>query len=180
MQPKTQSRLSTVSIVMALLLINGLSFGCQRPDLYETDEPTTIRPSSDTKIRPLAEEVAEYPRTFEAQAKQTVYTLQRAQQAHYLERKQFGATPEALSIGLELDSDAYIYQIAPYPAESRVLIYAIPKFEPLRSYTGVVAVQHGGDRLFSLICESDTHSTTPPSPTGIRDQITCPEGSTML
>jgi len=163
---------------IALTLLTGFTLGCQRPNLYETDEVrTTARPPTDTEIRPLAEEVAEYPRAFEAQAIQTVNTLQRAQQAYYLERKRFGSSPDALGIGVELDSDAYTYQIELSDEEPQALIYSIPKFEPLRSYTGIVAVNQSGDRLMSLICESNTHTTTPPTPTITNRQFVCPNGT---
>ena len=181
MKTRIQSQSSKLSLFVALLLLGGLSLGCQRPELYETDEAaTTTRPPSDTEIRPLADEVAEYPRAFEAQAKQTINTLQRAQQAHYLERKQFTDSIQSLGVGIELDGKTYTYQIVPQETESWVLIHAIPKFEPLRSYTGIVFVV-GRENLLSLICESNAHATTPPPlDTNQYPIVNCGQGSQLI
>ncbi len=168
------NRFPIASAILAVLLAS-----CGQPELYETsDAPTQATPGAE--IRSLEEEVAEYPRSFEGQAQQTLTVLQRAQQAHYLERRQFASSPDGLSIGLDLDSDAYRFQIEPNNTDSWVLLYAIPKFDSLRSYTAVVTPNTAGDRLLTLTCESETPSTTAPTVTGSGDQITCAAGSTAL
>jgi hypothetical protein len=104
----------------------------------------------------------------------------RAQQAHYLERQRFTDSIQSLGVSIELDGETYIYQLVPQETESWVLIHAIPKFEPLHSYTGIVFVV-GRENLLSLICESNAHSTTPPPlDTNQYPIINCGQGSQLI
>lgn len=173
----SQSSLQILGFLTAFTL--GLT-GCL-PNLDESDSNAPhLRASPEATIRPLEEEVAEYPESFEAQAKQTVNILQRAQQAYYLERRQFVASVEALSVGLEMEDDTYIYAIQPGAVPSLVSISATPKFAPLRSYTGAVTVNSAGDRLITLICESERPAASPPIIMGSGEQTSCSPGAQPL
>ena len=173
----SQTYFQTIGLLTAFAL--SLT-GCL-PNLDESDSVASpLRASPEATIRPFEEEVAEYPEAFEARAKQTLNTLQRAQQAYYLERRQFAASVEALSVGLEMEDDVYIYAIQPGAVPSLVSISATPKFDPLRSYTGAVTVNSAGDRLITLICESDRPATSPPIIMGSGEQMSCSPGAQPL
>ncbi|MEO1145370.1 MAG: type IV pilin-like G/H family protein [Cyanobacteria bacterium J06638_22] len=166
---------------IGLLTVFTLSLTGCLPNLDEYDSAAPpLRASPETTIRPLEEEVADYPESFEAQAKQTLNLLQRAQQAHYIERRQFAASVDALGIGLEMEDDTYIYAIQPGTLQSLVSISATPKFDPLRSYTAAVTVNVTVDRLETLICQSERPSTSPPIIMGSGERISCSPGAQPL
>lgn len=166
-----------VGVLTAFAL--GLT-GCL-PKLNESDSAASpLRASPPTEIVPLEEEVAEYPRAFEAQAKQTLNTLQRAQQLYYLERRRFAKSIEALAIGLDMEDDAYIYTIQPSEASGWISMTAAPKFAPLRSYTAAVHVNAAGDRLANFTCESKDPAPFPPSIIDSGEQMSCSQGAQLL
>ncbi|MBE7384283.1 MAG: type IV pilin-like G/H family protein [Leptolyngbya sp. SIO1E4] len=173
----SQSALLTVSVLTAFAL--GL-MGCV-PNLNESDNGAApLRASPETKIVPLEDEVAEYPQAFEAKAQQTLNILQRAQQSHYLERRRFAASVEALSIGLEMADDAYTYTIEAGEVPHLITMTAAPKFDPLHSYTAAVAVSATGDRLETLTCESENPAPYPPTISGSGTEMSCSPGAQPL
>lgn len=167
--------------ILGFLITFALSLTGCLPNLDESDSVTPrLRASPEATIRPLEAEVAEYPESFEAQAKQTLNILQRAQQAYYLEQRQFATSVEALAVGLAMEDDTYTYAIQPGALPSLVSISATPKFDLLRSYTGAVTVNIAGDRLETLICESKQPSAIPPIIMGSGEQISCSPGTQPL
>lgn len=166
------SQFAFLSVRVLTAFALGL-IGCT-PNLNESHNGAApLRAAPETKIMTLEEEVAEYPHSFEAQAKQTLNILQRAQQSYYLERRQFAASVEALAIGLEMEDDAYIYKIEPGEAPDLIAMTATPKFASLRSYRSAVIVGAAGDRLITLTCESAEPTPFPPTISGSNDQISC-------
>jgi hypothetical protein len=173
------SQFAFLSVGVLIAFALGL-IGCT-PNLNESDNGAApLRASPETKIVPLEDEVAEYPQAFEAQAQQTLNILQRAQQSHYLERRRFGTSVEALAIGLEMEDDAYIYKIEPGEAPDLIAMTATPKFASLRSYRSAVIVGAAGDRLITLTCESVEPTPFPPTISGSDDQISCGPGAQSL
>jgi type II secretory pathway pseudopilin PulG len=113
------------------------------------------------------------------EAKQYISTINKAQQAYYLEHGRFTAKLPELGVSIPSETASYRYKIT--RVESRkTLATAAAKQAGLRSYTGVVYVFRNNTTI-SAICQTNAASNTPPpSPQIILNNIQCPSGSTKL
>jgi hypothetical protein len=116
-------------------------------------------------------------------------SMNRAQQAYYLEHSEFATTLRQLGLGISEETNFYRYAVVPQSDPSRgVIMTAQSKSDELRSFTSAVWVV--GIRLDSsvvesttmaAICETEQASTTPPEivlPADItQTSISCPPGS---
>lgn len=128
-----------------------------------------------------------YNKGLQAQAKQTIGSMNRAQQAYYLENSKFGTTIESLGVGIKPETEQYRYQIIPQGDGTKsVIMTATAKNPELKSYTGAVFVVKSttGENLqLTQICVTDQPSSTPAMPLAPSDasqKIQCSAGSTPL
>ena len=89
--------------------------------------------------RSIAQKPTEIPPSAYREAKQSIGTLNRAQQAYYLENDRFTTNLEATGVGIKPDGADYRYRlfVAPdrYPAALQV---ALPKTSDLPTFIGLV------------------------------------------
>ncbi|MBD1913924.1 MULTISPECIES: type IV pilin-like G/H family protein [unclassified Leptolyngbya] len=96
----------------------------------------------------------------QSEAKTYVGSINRAQQAYYIEYGQFGASMASLDAGIDLETQNYEYTINGN-RNGDAVIDAVARKEALKSYGGQVKVD--GNLLKSLVCESDIPVQTAPS-----------------
>ncbi|MDY7013645.1 MAG: type IV pilin-like G/H family protein, partial [Cyanobacteriota bacterium] len=73
----------------------------------------------------------------QSQAKRNLGSMNRAQQAYYIEHEQFATVLDDLGIGIPADTEFYRFEILPQPDRAQsVMMVAIAKIEGLKSYTG--------------------------------------------
>lgn len=122
----------------------------------------------------------------QAEVKQNVGAMLRAQQADYLEKGKFSQSITDLNIGIKPETQNYRYKIISQTGNKSVMITAQAKIATLKSYSGAVfAVKQGGiETTVTGICETDKPTTTPPSikftlANGV-GAVECPSGSKLL
>lgn len=122
----------------------------------------------------------------QAEARNNVGTMVRAQQAYHLEKGTFGKSINDLGVGIRPETENYRYQIVPQSGNNSVMMTAQAKDELIKSYTGAVFAIKKGQEMVTVagICETDTPSTTPPAmPTFTGNEsnpVECPPGSQPL
>ena len=126
----------------------------------------------------------------EREAKQSIGTLNRAQQAYYLENDRFTTNLESTGVRIEPDSADYRYRmfVAPdrYPASLNV---ALPKTSDFPTFIGLVHATKldGEPAAFAILCISKKPGTPMPLWTAINyknpkkgEPIACPSGFTPV
>jgi uncharacterized protein (TIGR03067 family) len=113
-----------------------------------------------------------------------VGTLNKGQQAFFIEKNRFSSSIEDLGVGIKPETDNYSYRVRVFD-NKRVQTIGIPKKNGLKSFTGgvfVLRVRNTSDvTTVAILCESD-HSTkdTPTIPTASSEytdaQLSCPTG----
>ena len=102
----------------------------------------------------------------QSEAKQYVGTLNRSQQAYYLEKAQFASDLTQMANPIPAETKNYLYEIGT-PSEginASVVVYgtARPEISSLKSYSGGVFVRPVGDTKESstttVLCEEDSPS----------------------
>ncbi|BAZ31664.1 hypothetical protein NIES4074_41370 [Cylindrospermum sp. NIES-4074] len=125
----------------------------------------------------------------EADAKQIIGAMNRAQQAYYLEYGKFATTINELQIGIKPETENYRYRIVPQGKGNQSIINTATAKKPdLKSYTGIVFVRkvkgQDYDVTNAAICETVKPSTIAPSkpkiPTQESQPVQCPVGSRLL
>lgn len=123
----------------------------------------------------------------EAEGRQNMGAMTRAQQAYYLENNKFSRTIQELGVGIRPETDNYRYRIVPQGNQTqRVMMTAQAKRSGLRSYTSAVFVVKVRNESLTVgaICQTDKPSSTPPTlpgaPRSGSTQIQCPAGSQRL
>jgi type II secretory pathway pseudopilin PulG len=123
----------------------------------------------------------------EAEAKNIIGSMTRAQQAYYLENNKFSRTIQELGVGIRPETENYRYRIVPQGNQTqKVMTTAQAKRAGLRSYTSAVFVVKMRDELVTVatLCETDKPSSTPPTmpvaPRSGSTDIQCPAGSHRL
>lgn len=123
----------------------------------------------------------------EVEGKQIIGTINRGQQAYYLEYQKFSTTIEQLGLDIKPETENYRYRIVSQDKQTQsVISTAVAKKPELRSYTGITFVRKiKGEILTSTaICETDKPSTKPPLPPRLPSnnfqQVKCPVGSHLL
>jgi len=172
------------------LQVNGTKPGEPRPTAFSPNA-TLFQKVSDSTTLPANVQVSDLQtginRAKQAEAKQFVGMMNRAQQAYYLENEKFALKIDELGIERKSESDSYRYQIVPQGNSTQsVMITAQAKNPELRSYTGAVfVVQENNEALtVATICETNEPSATPPTmpaaPSSLKAEIQCPAGSHQL
>ncbi|HEY9597601.1 MAG TPA: type IV pilin-like G/H family protein, partial [Cyanophyceae cyanobacterium] len=122
----------------------------------------------------------------QAEAKNYVGSLIRAEQAYQLEKGTFSPSIKDLGIGIEPETLNYRYQIEAQSDKKSVMITAQAKTETLKSYTGAVFIIKKGEEATTIggICESDSPTTTPPAMPNVvsngTNSVECAPGSRSL
>ena len=121
----------------------------------------------------------------ESEGQQYISSMNRAQQAVYIETEKFATAIDELGIGLKPETENYTYQIVPQSGSiPSAMMTAKAKSPELKSYTGAVfAIKVNGEvTTVSVVCGTDQPSTTPPAmpiaPKNAEEEIKCPAGST--
>lgn len=122
----------------------------------------------------------------QAEAKNYVGSMLRAQQAYQIEKGTFSQSIQDLGLSIQPETENYRYQIVPQSGNKSVMITAQAKTEMLKSYTGAVFVIKKGQeaRTIAGICESDSPTTTPPAMPNVvsngTNSVECPPDSSPL
>jgi hypothetical protein len=107
-------------------------------------------------------------------------TINRGQQAYYLESSSFTDSWEDLSLGLNQETESYRYSLENGNNDS-VFSYAIPKKNDFHSYVGVVFYDSLSSMTYSTICKSMEKTTQKlAKPTLIDYQFNCPANSVAV
>ncbi len=120
------------------------------------------------------------PPSHPAQARQTISAINRAQQAHYLEKGRFTGNVRELGVFVHLENQPYRYQIQLDSSGKQVSIAATPKTDGLRSYRGAVASASEDRGTVAIICQSNRPSATPPTVTRLGNNLRCGANSSSL
>jgi len=122
----------------------------------------------------------------ESEAKQYIGSMNRAQQAHYLESSRFTDDLETLGLGIQSETTNYSYEIEILSSD-QVIATATPKQPALKGFTGSVALveKAGYGREYkttvTILCESNRPSLEAPDPPILLAETqTCAPGSQTL
>ena len=126
----------------------------------------------------------------QSEAKQYVGTLNRAQQAYYLEKSAFASDMTDLANPVSTSTANYDYTFSEVtPTSTNVVHYGTSKAAALRSYSGMVAIAavtaSGDATTTAVLCEAKTPGATqladPTAPaTGSADKPACSEEANSL
>ncbi|MEH1788449.1 MAG: type IV pilin-like G/H family protein [Nostoc sp.] len=110
-----------------------------------------------------------------------VGTMNRAQQAFFLENNQFTSDWDKLRIGIKSSTENYAYSIVAIDDKRIVQNVGLAKTEGLKSYTGIVFVKKnastGETNTLAKLCESiQPTREMPPQPQLSGDDMQCPAG----
>jgi len=123
----------------------------------------------------------------QSEAKQYVGTLNRVQQAYYLEKSQFASNLTDLANPVPSKTDNYLYEFK--TVTGNVSNYGVSQNEALKSYVGMAAisvVEASSDATTTaVLCEANTpgakKAANPSAPAdGSSDRPTCGDGTTAL
>jgi outer membrane receptor protein involved in Fe transport len=122
------------------------------------------------------------------EAKQVVGSMNRAQQAYYLENERFAAQLTELGLGIRSDTEHYKYRIFNYPDRKRaVMLAGVPRRGGFKTYLGFVNIAKLPDSnelsTFAILCESvEAKPLLPKLPTSLpaNGSMTCPEGFAVV
>ena len=118
----------------------------------------------------------------QAEAKQNIGALSRAQQAYYLENNAFTNSIEKLGVGIKTQTENYNYSIRATP--KAIFNYGVARNNTIKSYVGGVFVvpakeipnSASSDEILTLaiLCEANSSGTTRPAePTYKNGQLAC-------
>jgi len=173
------------------LQLDGTNPGIPRPtafspqaSLFKKVSDATTLPDNIQLINPKGENQA--TNRPEVEGKQIIGTINRAQQAYYLEYQRFSTTIEQLGLGIKPETENYLYRIVPQGKQTQsVISTAVAKKPELRSYTSITfARKIKGETLTDMaICETDKPSNKLPLPPKVpsnSQEVKCPAGSHLL
>jgi len=125
-------------------------------------------------------------RAKESEAKMYVGSMNRAQQALFIEKSAFATSVNALGIGIKTETKNYKYSVR--ATKQTAFNYGVSKKPELKSYVGGVFViraksNNGEDemRTESILCSTDTPGTIPHLPPRLQNsKLVCPTGTTQV
>ncbi|MEC4987037.1 MAG: type IV pilin-like G/H family protein [Oscillatoria sp. PMC 1068.18] len=118
----------------------------------------------------------------ESEGKNSLASINRAQQAYFLEKNNFTDSLKELGLSIEPETYTYSYSIAS-TRENMVFHYAVAKTDNTRSFVGAVYRDevNSEDVTLTIICASDAEEKLKlPEPSLEKGKLTCPEGTTDL
>lgn len=123
----------------------------------------------------------------ESEGKLYIASVNRGQQAFYIEKSKFATAINELDLGIPPETENYSLQIVPQSGSiPSTMVTATAKSPELKSYTGAVFVIQANDEFTTVdvVCETDKPSTTPPAmpmaPKNAEEEIKCPAGSSPV
>jgi len=169
MQFMYSSSMSDPNIIGGIFMPNILS-------LTKISSDTTLDPKIDF---PDFQSPANKAR--QSEAKTYIGTMNRAQQAYFLENGKFTNSLDELAIGITSETDSYEYFITVIDAKKAVQQFALPKKDNLKAYAGLVYIAKPSNNSLEatssgLLCESAKPTNQPPKPFQVTAKPTCPEG----
>src|SRR6476620_4385284 len=128
-------------------------------------------------------------RAKESEAKMYVGSMNRAQQALFIEKSAFATSVNALGIGIKTETANYKYSLM--TTKKATFNYGVSKQKDLTSYVGGVFVipatkvdsnaSTNKITTTSILCKADSASTIkPPQPTNQNGKIACATGTIEL
>lgn len=118
---------------------------------------------------------------WEYSARSTIGSLNRGQQAYYLENGSFSATIDGLGLGLATEIDGYRYQVFLKPEASMVFHTATPMEavqDEVRAMTGAVAFNSADSTTEQIVCiPEEITNKVPDDPIFSSGIFTCPDSS---
>lgn len=128
-------------------------------------------------------------RAKESEAKMYVRSMNRAQQALFIEKRAFATSVNALEIGIKTETENYKYSIL--TTKKATLNYGVSKQKDLKSYVGGVLVipakkydsnaPKNKITTTSILCKANSAGTIkPPEPTNHNGKISCATGTVEL
>ncbi|MGB0561602.1 MAG: type IV pilin-like G/H family protein [Spirulinaceae cyanobacterium] len=143
------------------------------PPVPSAAPPTTTAPTTPTTPLPDATAANPAPRLNDARG--TVGSLLRAQQAYYIENGSFASDIDTLGVAIDSETSRYSITIGSN-SPSQAHVTATAKMEGLPSLTGAVFAT--SDSTQSILCQTAQPSTVPPSvPIFTNATTACPPGS---
>ncbi|MEH2038356.1 type IV pilin-like G/H family protein [Nostoc sp.] len=157
--------------------------GTSRQGLYEV---IFKRPATEAQVRENDKKLKAESKESSLQSAQLlskikIASINRSQQATYLEKAAFTNTIEELGLDLKSETENYSYNLTADSSNS--LVTATAKIDELKSYTGAVFVvqENGETTTVAVTCETNAASKTPPqSPQLNGSQPVCPGGSSKV
>jgi type IV pilus assembly protein PilA len=128
-------------------------------------------------------------RAKESEAKMYVGSMNRAQQALFIEKSAFATSVNALGIGIKTETENYQYSIL--TTKKATFNYGVSKQKDLKSYVGGVFVipakkfdsNASKNKITTafILCKADSAGTIkPPEPTNQNGKIACATGTVEL
>lgn len=125
----------------------------------------------------------------ESEGRQYVGSLNRAQQAYYLDEQKFSENIPDLGLGIQTETSNYFYSIE--ITDDAVFNYGIARNKDTYSYVGAVVTlpltEVNSDAVsdeittVAILCQANTlGSIKPPAPTYQNGKFTCTQGTTDL
>lgn len=134
-------------------------------------------------IPPSIQAAGQAVKAKESEAKQYVGSINRSQQAYYLEKNTFSWQIEDLGLGIKTETSNYHYQITVAEKERAVAV-GTAKTGGLKSYTGGVFVTRdssGSATTVAILCQSEHATQTPLDPPTLNGTVPqCAAGSATL
>jgi type IV pilus assembly protein PilA len=126
------------------------------------------------------------PKVFQSEAKLYVGSMNRVQQAIFIEKSAFATSVNALGIGIKTETTNYKYSVR--TTKQTAFNYGVSKKPQLKSYVGGVFViraksNNGEDemRTESILCSTDTPGTIPHLPPRLQNgKLVCETGTTQV
>ncbi|MEG4502453.1 type IV pilin-like G/H family protein [Microcoleus sp. F6_B4] len=123
------------------------------------------------------------------EAKQYVGSMNRAQQALFIEKSAFGTSVDALGLGIKTETTNFKYSIR--ATKKAAFNYGVSKEKKLKSYVGGVFRVPAKNfepnaakqeiTTTSILCEADSPGTIKPAePTSENGKIACGKGTTQV
>ncbi len=141
----------------------------------------------------------------QAEAKQYIGSMNRGQQAYYVEKGYFSNSIDNLALGIKKDTSSYSYRIlspmnpvqnveelkpSPLDEKSKItfatpIAFATPQEADLKSYMGIVwtfTLSDGNTTTKSFVCESSKEGVLYPSTVAkvLKEDIPCPPDFELL
>jgi Tfp pilus assembly protein PilE len=140
-----------------------------------------IIPKAFAGVKAQVEYQTTVARAKQSEAKTYIGSMNRAQQAMFIEKEYFSSSIADLGLGMKSETSNYNYNILNADT-SQAIATATAKENDLKSYTGVVfKVRKTGedsDTTIIATCETNSSSKTPPTtPQLVGEDILCPAGS---
>ncbi|MCC3530881.1 MAG: type IV pilin-like G/H family protein [Microcoleus sp. PH2017_22_RUC_O_B] len=122
----------------------------------------------------------------QSEGKQYISSMNRAQQAKFVENGTFVTSVDALGLGIKTETINYKYSLDATKTTS--IHYGVSKYKRLKSYVGGVFLvpaypnaPKDAMTTSSILCEADSSGTIKPAePTEQNDKLICGKGTTQV